>query len=468
MKKLSYFILITILAILLSACAVNSQDRGPNIEGIIWVLTSYNDVHPIDGALPTMELEGGQVSGTTGCNHYGGSYQITGDAISFEDFYRTEIGCTEPEGVMDQERIYLDLLRSADRFVLSESEDVLTIFAGEHQILVFETKNEVSLSAPTQEQLTVTPTDIVVEPTQVQPTITPKDIVEKTTLTPTFAPPAGFKEYRDSVAGVSVYIPESWVVTGVIEGGYAIFQSYSEDKYVGGEGREPADTKCDLNIQPAGTSVGELIQQWESSELTTIVSEEEVVLPSGLIGQQFILESMGQSVAFVTEINTRAVVLNCFGNPEPFEEIVNTLSGFEGTASSIHDSSEGVQPYRDSETGVSLDVPGNWAITEVFPGVKATLQSLETTCELFIRSDTSADEIVTQMKSNEDITIISEDQMVLNSGQPATRLEINIEMDNIGQSLLVITEINEKVIVLSCVGDYSLVDAVAVTIKANE
>ncbi len=72
------------------------------------------------------------------------------------------------------------------------------------------------------------------------------------------------------------------------------------------------------------------------------------------------------------------------------------------------------------------------------------------------------------MKSNEVITIISEDQIVLNSGQPATQIEMNIEMDNIGQSMLVITEINEKVIVLSCVGDFTKVDGIAVTLKASE
>jgi hypothetical protein len=72
------------------------------------------------------------------------------------------------------------------------------------------------------------------------------------------------------------------------------------------------------------------------------------------------------------------------------------------------------------------------------------------------------------MKSNEVITIISEDQIVLNSGQPATQIEMNIEMDNIGQSMLVITEINEKVIVLSCVGDFTKVDEIAVTLKTSE
>jgi heat shock protein HslJ len=454
MQKLHKPIIIVFCALFLSACAVGSLASEPTLDGITWVLTTYNDARPIDGALPTMEFEDGQVLGNASCNHYSGSYQINGNAISFDALFITEMACMDPEGVMEQERIYLELLGSADRFELSDSEDVLTIYAGPHQILTFEVKKDnPTVSAPTREQSTITPAVMVVEPT----------------LTPTFESPAGFIEYRDSVAGISIYIPEIWVVTGVIKGQYAIFQSYPEDKYVGGEGRDPEDSKCDLNIQPPGTSAGELIQRWESNELTTIVSDEKIVLLSGLIGQRFIIESMGRSVAFVTEINNRAIVLNCFGNPEPFEKIANTLSGFEGTASSNHDSNVGVQQYRDSETGVTLDVPGSWAITEIIPGVKATLQSLETTCDLFIRSDiSSVDEEVTQMKSNEVITIISEDQIVLNSGQPATQIEMNIEMDNIGQSMLVITEINEKVIVLSCVGDFTKVDGIAVTLKASE
>jgi hypothetical protein len=59
-------------------------------------------------------------------------------------------------------------------------------------------------------------------------------------------------------------------ITGVIEGEYAILQSYPEDKYVGGEGREPGDTKCDLNIRSTGTNMAELIQQWQTNDLPPI------------------------------------------------------------------------------------------------------------------------------------------------------------------------------------------------------
>ena len=319
------------------------------------------------------------------------------------------------------------------------------------------------VSTPTREQTTLTPTFMVVKPT----------------FPPTFEPPAGYKEYRDSVAGISIYIPENWVVTGVIDGQYAIFQSYPEDKYIGGEGRDAGDTKCDLNIRPLGTSVDALIQQWESDSRTTIVSDEEIILKSGLIGRQFILESMGRSFSLVTEINDRAISLTCFGNPEPVDGIAQTLSGFEPTVfSPIYESPEGFKQYKDTETGVTLDMPGSWMITGIIPGQGATLQSYpenkyiggealepdDTKCELFIRKDISTDDLFNQIKSNEAITIIAEEQMILNSGQSGTR----IEMDRMGRSMLVITEINGSTVVLTCYGDFTLVDAIAVTLKDSE
>ncbi|MCJ7703894.1 MAG: META domain-containing protein [Anaerolineales bacterium] len=424
---------------------------------------TYNDNHPIEGTQPTLQFEDGQVTGNASCNHYSGSYQINGDMISFDALFSTEMACMEPEGVMNQERIYLDLLMSADRSELSASEDVLTIFAGSHQILTFEVKkDDPVVSTPTLEQPTITPTDIVVEPT----------------LTPTFTPPIGFKEYRDSVAGVSIFIPESWIVTGVIEGQYAIFESYPEDKYVGGGMREPEDTKCDLNIQPVGTTAGELIQKWESNERTTIVSDEEIVLQSGLFGQRFIIENMGRSMTLVTEINNRAVVLTCFGSPEPFDEIASTLSGFEVDPSPIHDSEEGFRQYQDFETGVTIDMPGNWIVTGIVPGQRATLQSYpenkyvggealqsgDTKCDLFIRPDISLEDFIHQMKSNDTLTIISEAVIVLNSGQPGTR----IELESMGRTISIVTEINERVVLLACFGDFDLVDEIAVTLKASE
>jgi hypothetical protein len=161
------------------------------------------------------------------------------------------------------------------------------------------------------------------------PAATPTAGILEPTPTPAFEPPAGFKEYQDPVAGISVYVPESWLATGILEGQYAILQSYPADKYVGGEMFEPGDTKCDLNIHPPGTRAADLIQQWKSDAFNTIVSEQEIALQSGRPATRIEMESMGRSVSVFTEINERAVVLTCCGDFTPFDQIAATLQASE-------------------------------------------------------------------------------------------------------------------------------------------
>ena len=146
---------------------------------------------------------------------------------------------------------------------------------------------------------------------------------------PAFEPPAGFKQYQDSVTGISVYVPESWVVTGIVPGQFAILQSYPEDKYVGGEARELGDTKCDLTIRPPDVSVVDAIQALRSDTFATIVSEQEIVLQSGELGIRMEVESMGPSMSLFTEINERTVVLTCFGEFALFDEVATTLGASE-------------------------------------------------------------------------------------------------------------------------------------------
>jgi hypothetical protein len=71
--------------------------------------------------------------------------------------------------------------------------------------------------------------------------------------------------------------------------------------------------------------MAELIQQWRTNPGTTIVSEDEFVLQSGLKGQRFVIDSMGQATAFITELNQRVVVLTCFGDFTLVDEIAVTL-----------------------------------------------------------------------------------------------------------------------------------------------
>jgi hypothetical protein len=221
-----------------------------------------------------------------------------------------------------------------------------------------------------------------------------------------------------------------------------------------------------------------LIQKWESDPQTTIISDQEIILKSGQSGRMFIRENMGRSISLLTEINQRAITLTCFGDFTPVDDIAQTLNGFEPVVPSpIYQSSEGFKHYVDTETGVAIDMPGHWIVTGIVPGHRAILQSYpenkyiggemleagDTKCDLFIRSEPRVDEFIHQVKSSETVNIITEGQVVLNSGRSATRIEI----ESMGPSILVVAELNGNTVVLTCYGDFSLVDAIAATLDAD-
>jgi hypothetical protein len=158
---------------------------------------------------------------------------------------------------------------------------------------------------------------------------TPTIEIPEPTVSPAFEPPPGFKQYQDSEVGVTVFVPEDWVVVEVDPGRLAILQSYLEGRYVGGEAFEQGDTKCDLTIRPPDIDVASHIQELKSDLVVTIASEQEIVLQSGKPGTRIEVESLGRSVSLITEVNGRAAVLTCFGELTSFDEIAATIGSNE-------------------------------------------------------------------------------------------------------------------------------------------
>jgi hypothetical protein len=106
------------------------------------------------------------------------------------------------------------------------------------------------------------------------------------------------------------------VVTGIVPGHKATLQS--------------GDTKCDLNIRPAETSMAQLVQEMRTNTAITILSDVELTLASGEPGIKMEQESMaGRSLLLFTEVNERAVVLACYGDFTPFDEIALTIGASE-------------------------------------------------------------------------------------------------------------------------------------------
>jgi len=110
-----------------------------SLESTKWILESYGDPdNPqtvIEDTELTTEFLAGEVSGSAGCNSYFGLYEIDGENITISQIGSTEMYCMEPEGVMDQETLYLSALGQAERFIIEDG--TLEIFYSGGQVLIF-------------------------------------------------------------------------------------------------------------------------------------------------------------------------------------------------------------------------------------------------------------------------------------------------------------------------------------------
>jgi heat shock protein HslJ len=90
------------------------------LAGTSWEVISYNNgkeavVSVIIGTQITADFgEDGQLTGNSGCNSYFASYETDEDKITIGPVGMTEMACMEPEGVMEQEQLYLAALGTAD------------------------------------------------------------------------------------------------------------------------------------------------------------------------------------------------------------------------------------------------------------------------------------------------------------------------------------------------------------------
>jgi heat shock protein HslJ len=107
-------------------------EKNTVLEDVKWFLTSYGEEGNlkdiIDGTeiTATFNSYNNQVGGSSGCNIYGGEYQLIGNTLSISEIYYTEMACISPEGVMEQEQEFLTMLSNAESF--QAEDDTLIIF----------------------------------------------------------------------------------------------------------------------------------------------------------------------------------------------------------------------------------------------------------------------------------------------------------------------------------------------------
>lgn len=124
-----------ILMLTLAGCTqggAGSVTARPALENTKWKLTEMGSVGAEMPELTEVEInlefdDQGRAGGNSGCNRYGGAYQLDGDTIKFGEMMSTMMACEETR--MQLEQNYLAALRSAGR--IEFGQDSLTIHYGD-------------------------------------------------------------------------------------------------------------------------------------------------------------------------------------------------------------------------------------------------------------------------------------------------------------------------------------------------
>lgn len=99
------------LTVVVAACQALPEGGTPRLEGSGWRAVEVGARAPIAGREPTAAFDRGRISGSTGCNAYGGEAIVRGSNIEIRDVAMTKIACVGATG--DVEARFNAILGSA-------------------------------------------------------------------------------------------------------------------------------------------------------------------------------------------------------------------------------------------------------------------------------------------------------------------------------------------------------------------
>ena len=144
-----------LFVLLLTACAGGASDvktPGPVVPihtaltNTQWRLTDLNGQKPLAGTTITLAFSETTLSGSDGCNMYGGGsdsgpYLATVDGtITISQTAVTAMQCLGPAGITEQETAYMAALHQAATYKVSNGELVIVNSTGK-TLLVFQSDN---------------------------------------------------------------------------------------------------------------------------------------------------------------------------------------------------------------------------------------------------------------------------------------------------------------------------------------
>ena len=139
MKNRIFLIMALLLFAVLGLAACGTGADKSALEDTIWLLESYGAPGNLKAVLEDTEITvqfasaEGAVTGSAGCNSYGGSYEVNQGKLTLpEPLISTMMACPEP--IMTQELEYLSLLQTAESYKIEDGQ--LSITCGQ-SILIF-------------------------------------------------------------------------------------------------------------------------------------------------------------------------------------------------------------------------------------------------------------------------------------------------------------------------------------------
>lgn len=122
-----------------------------NLEDHLWLLTSRGGQGVIPGTQITAEFNQGQVTGLAGCNDYFAPYEVSDATLTIGEAGTTRKFCEEPQGTMEQETQYLNLLGSAASYLV-ETRQMSILDASNQVVLVYDAAviGQVNIQSPTE------------------------------------------------------------------------------------------------------------------------------------------------------------------------------------------------------------------------------------------------------------------------------------------------------------------------------
>lgn len=94
------------------------------LEGTSWRVTAVNNgQQAIQSILPdttiTALFKDGKLTGSAGCNNYWAAYKVSGQEIEIGIAASTRMFCSNPPGIMEQEKLFLEALRGVKSYRFS-------------------------------------------------------------------------------------------------------------------------------------------------------------------------------------------------------------------------------------------------------------------------------------------------------------------------------------------------------------